>query len=170
MSNKISAVDLYADDTNIYDIQPDFETLRSNLQKSLRQNGMLLNTGKPKVMIISTRQKKLRLDTSLLSLSYDGIDLQLTTGDKILGVHINENFQNIGKKNATYIWLLSRIKSYLSLQLRSVFYSAYIIVWENSSNYNVSKITKLQKRACNVIIENQYENLESALRTLNILS
>ena len=71
-----------------------------------------------------------------------------------------------------------RIKSYLSLELRSVFYSACIqpqfnycnIVWGNSSNYNVSKITKLQRRACKVILENQYENLESALRTLNILS
>ena len=71
LSNKISAVDLYADDTTIYDIQPDLETLRSNLQKSLlilhrwcRQNGMLLNTSKTKVMLISTRQKKLRLDTN----------------------------------------------------------------------------------------------------------
>ena len=119
LSNKTSAVDLYADDTTacIYDIQQDLETLRSNLQKSLlilhrwcRQNGMLLNTGKTKVMIISTRQKKLRLDTSLLSLSYDGIDLQLTTGDKILGVHINENFQwnthfqNICKKKLQLIF------------------------------------------------------------------
>ena len=60
---------------------------------------------------------------------------------------------------------MSRIKSYLSLELRSVFYNAYIqpqfnycnIVWGNSSNYNVSKITKLQIRACKVILENQFE-------------
>ena len=30
---KISATDLYADNTTIYDIQPDLETLRSNLTK-----------------------------------------------------------------------------------------------------------------------------------------
>ena len=34
LSNKISAVDLYADDTTIYDIEPDLETLWSNLQES----------------------------------------------------------------------------------------------------------------------------------------
>ena len=43
----VSATDLYADDTTIYDIQSDLETLRSNLQESLlilqrwcRENGM----------------------------------------------------------------------------------------------------------------------------------
>ena len=53
LSQKFFANDLYADDTTFYDIQPDLETLRTNLQESLlilqrwcRQNGMLLNTGK----------------------------------------------------------------------------------------------------------------------------
>ena len=49
--------------------------------------------GKTKVMLITTRQRRIRLDASLLSLSYNEIDLQLTTGDKILGVYIEENFQ-----------------------------------------------------------------------------
>ena len=100
LSQKIFATGLYADDTTFYDIQPDLETLRSNLQETLlilqrwcRQNGMLLNTGKTKVMLITTRQRRIRLDASLLSLSYNEIDLQLTTGDKILSVYIEENFQ-----------------------------------------------------------------------------
>ena len=189
LSQKILATDLYADDTTFYDIQPNLETLRSNLQESLlilqrwcRQNGMLLNTGKTKVMLITTRQRRIRLDASLHSLSYNEIYLQLTTGDKILGVYIEENFQWNNHfqhvKVSSYIWLLSKIKSYLSLELRSIFYSAYIqpqfnycnIIWGNSSNYNVSKITKLQRRACKVILENQYENLESAMKKLNMLS
>ena len=93
------AIDLYADDTTMYDIQSDLETLRSNLQESLlilqrwcRENGMLLNTETTKVMLIPTRQKRITLYVSLLSLSYNEIDLQLTTGDKILGVYIDENF------------------------------------------------------------------------------
>ena len=135
-------------------------------------------------MLITTRQRGIRLDASLLSLSYNKIDLQLTKGDKILGVYIEENcqwnnhLQHVCKKVSSYIWLLSKIKSYLSLELRSIFYSAYIlpqfnycnIIWGNSSNYNVSKITKLQRRACKVILENQYENLESAMKKLNLLS
>ena len=134
LSQKIFATDLYVDDTTFYDIQPDLETLRSNLQESLiilqrwcRQNGMLLNTGKTKVMLITTRQRRIRLDASLLSLSYNKIDLQLTTGDKILGVYIEENFQwnnhfqHVCKKVSSYIWLLSKKKSYLSLELRTIF-------------------------------------------------
>ena len=79
---------------------------------------------------------------------------------------MDNHFQHVCKKVSSYIWLLSKIKSYLILKLRSIFYSAYIqlqfnncnIIWRNSSNYNVSKITKLQRRACKVILENQYEN------------
>lgn len=44
-------------------------------------------------MLITTRQKRQRLDTSLLSLSYNELDLQITTGDKILGVYKDDNFQ-----------------------------------------------------------------------------
>ena len=185
------AIDLYADDTTIYDIQSDLETLRSNLQDSLlilqrwcRENGMLLNTEKTKVMLITTRQKRITLDVSLLSLSYNEIDLQLTTGDKILGVYIDENFQwdnhfkYICKKVSSYIWLLSKIKSYLTLEHRLIFYNAYIqpqfnyctMIWGNSSNYKVPKITKLQRRACKVILEHEYEDLDSARMQLKILS
>ena len=35
LSHKISATDMYADDTTIYEIQLDLETLRSSLQESL---------------------------------------------------------------------------------------------------------------------------------------
>ena len=175
LSGKVSSTDMYADDTTIYDLQADMGTLRSNLQESLtilqkwcKQNGMLLNTEKTKIMFISTRQKRIRLDTRLLSLTYSEIDLQLTTGDKILGIYIDENFQwnnhfqYVCKSVSSYIWLLSRIKSYLSLEHRSLFYKAYIqphfnycnIIWGNSTNYNVSRLTKLQRRACKIILEN----------------
>ena len=140
----------------------------------------VIKHGKTKVMLITTRQRRIRLDASLLLLSYNEIDLQLTTGDKILGVYIEENFQwnnhfqHVCKKVSSYIWLLSKVKLYLSLELRSIFYNAYIqpqfnycnIIWGHSSNYNVSKITKLQRRACKVILENQYENLESAIKKI----
>ena len=57
------------------------------------KNGDAIKYRKDKVMLISTRQKRIRLDIRLLSLTYNGIDLQLTTWDKILGVYIDENFQ-----------------------------------------------------------------------------
>ena len=53
LSEKVHSIDLYADDTTIYDMQSDLETLQSNLQYSLiklqkwcKQNGILLNAEK----------------------------------------------------------------------------------------------------------------------------
>ena len=59
-----------------------------------------------------------------------------------------------------------------------MFYKAYIqphinycnIVWGNSSNYNVSQITKLQRRVCKIILGTEYSDLDSARKRLNILS
>ena len=145
-SDNIYSTDLYADGTTIYDIQDDLETLQRNLQHSLlslqiwcERNGMLLNTDKTKLMLITTRQKRVRLDENLFTLTYNDVILQLTTGDKILGVNIEQNllwnnhFQCISRKVSSYIWLLSKIKSYLSTEHRSFFvthiYSRiYIIV------------------------------------------
>ena len=65
LHDTISFVDLYADDTTIYEQQSDMITLQCNLQKSLnllhewcRKNGMVLNTLKTKVMLITSRQKR----------------------------------------------------------------------------------------------------------------
>ena len=79
-------------------MQDDLETLKRNLQKSLislqiwcKRNGMLLNTDKIKLMLITTRQKRLRLDENLLTLSDIDVILQLTTDDRILGVTVEQN-------------------------------------------------------------------------------
>ena len=64
LSDNIYSTDLYAHDTKIYDMQDDLETLQRNLQHSLvslqiwcKRNGMLLNTDKTKLMLITARQK-----------------------------------------------------------------------------------------------------------------
>ena len=100
LSNRVYSTDLYADDTTIYDIQSDLHELKSNLQNSLlelhtwcQQNGMVLNTEKTKIMLITTRQKRLYVNENNLTLSYNNIDLQVTSGDKILGVYIDKNLQ-----------------------------------------------------------------------------
>ena len=44
-------------------------------------------------MLITTRQKPLRLHEELFNLTYNDINLQLTTGEKIFGVNADQNLQ-----------------------------------------------------------------------------
>ena len=113
---------------------------------------MVLNTLKTKVMLITSRQKRKKLQDTL-SLQYNYIDIKMTTGDKILGVYADENlswndhYQHVSKKVSSYLWLLSKIKIYLSRKHRLLFYNSYIepqfdycsVIWSNSSNFNVDK-------------------------------
>ena len=184
-------VDLFADDTTFYDFQFDITQLETNLQHALnllriwcRQNGMVLNTDKTKVMLITSRQKRLSMHNPVLSLTYSDIDIKMTHADKILGVHVDDNlmwnnhFQHVSKKISTYLWLLSKIRFYLSVEHRLMFYNAYIkphfvycsTVWSNTSTGNINKITKLQRRACKLILSQDYTDIQEALKRLNLLS
>lgn len=82
----------------LIDAQRDLHILKSNFQDAFislhvwyKQNGMLLNTEKTKIMIITTRQKRRHIDESVLSLSYNYVDLEIITGDKIPGINIDAN-------------------------------------------------------------------------------
>ena len=49
---------------------------------------MVLNTAETKVLLITTSQKRSRCQESL-SLKYNNITLEVTTGDKVLGLSIH---------------------------------------------------------------------------------
>ena len=101
LGDKITSVDLFADDTTLYDINKNKSNLERNLNASLKilekwcsHNGMQLNTDKTKVMLITTRQKCAMLDTSSsLSLKYKDIQLQVSSGEKLLGNNLDINLK-----------------------------------------------------------------------------
>lgn len=191
LQNSVSSTDLYADDTTIYDIQSNIKSLETNLQNALilltkwcRENGMVLNTEKTKVMLITSRQKRTIMKDKNLLLSYNDVELKLTSNEKVLGVHIednllwNDHFLYISKKLSSYLWLLTQIKTSLSIEDKLLFYNAYIrphldyccAVWGNTTHFNVQKLTRLQRRACKIILGNEYLHLEDARKRLKILS
>ena len=59
-----------------------------------------------------------------------------------------------------------------------MFYNAYIrphfdycsVIWGSYTCSNTYKITKLQRRACKLILRNEYSNLEEAQNRLNMVS
>ena len=132
-------VDLYTDDTTFYGFQFDIIELETNLQHALnllriwcRQNGLVLNTNKTKVMLITSRQKRLSMQNHVLSLTYSDIDIKMTHADTIFGVHVDDNlmwnnhFQHVLKNISSYLWLLSKIRFYLSVEHRLMFYNVYV--------------------------------------------
>ena len=68
-------MDLYADDITLYNVQDSMEQIENNLQSALnnlhiwcRGNGMILNSSKMKVMLVTTNQKQQRLINDNLAL------------------------------------------------------------------------------------------------------
>ena len=149
LKTAVTSTDLYEDDTTAYDIQSNMQNLQNALlllNKWCRENGMVINTDKTKVMLITSRQKRSNLQDNYLELNFNDVDLKLSSNENILGVQIEENllwnshFQYISKKIASSLWLLSQIRSFLSVDDKLLFYNAYIrphieycsVMWGNS--------------------------------------
>ena len=88
MQKTVSGVDMYADDTTIFDINVSKEIIERNLQSALNNlnkwcinNGMFLNASKTKVLLVTTPQKHARLENKNILLKYKDVNLQLTIGD-----------------------------------------------------------------------------------------
>ena len=102
-------------------------------------------------MLIASRQKRHALRDGNLKLEYNNLELQISSNEKILGVHVdgnlvwNNNFQQVSKKISSYLWLLSQIRTYVTKQHRLLYYNAYIkphleyccVVLKSSSNFNI---------------------------------
>ena len=185
------STDLYADDTTLYDIQDSMERIEDNLQSALnnlhvwcRNNGMILNSSKTKVMLVTTNQKRQRLHNENLDLKFNNEPLNMISNDKILGIYVDKNLnwsdhiKHLSRKITSSIWLLSKIKKFLSQAHRVQFYKSYIqphidfcnIVWGSSSETNKLKIFKLQKRACKVVLDYNVDDIHEAMKTLKIMS
>lgn len=189
-TNNVST-DLYADDTTLYQIGRSLNCIEQQLQIALQKlsewcklNGMLINTTKTKVMVITTNQKRAHLNKGILQLTYNNDTLTMIESDKILGVHVDNNLtwtnhiDAIAKKVASNLWLLSKIKTYLSIENRIQFYKSYIqphldycnTVWGSTSQRNLDRIYRLQKRACKIILDYQFESIADSMEELKILN
>ena len=183
--------DLYADDTTLYETGISRSAIESNLQIALNNlsdwcklNGMAINTSKTKLMLITTHQKRAVLDSDELLLALNNENLNTINKDKILGVTIDNNLawsshiNQICKKITSNLWLLSRIKEYLSVEHRTQFYKTYIqphidycnLVWGGTSQLNLNRLFRLQKRACKIILDYNVENVLESMKKLKILT
>ena len=183
--------DLYTDDTTLHenglsvsDIKTKLQIGLNNLQEWCKNNGMVLNKAKTKIMLITTRQKRLHITTEDMSLTYNYEILNNISDDKILGVQVDDHllFSNhidkIARKITSNIWLLSRIKDFLNKEHRVQFYKSFIqphldycnIVWGNTSQNNLLRLFRLQKRACKIILDYNVDGTFDSMENLKIMT
>ena len=164
-------VDMYADDATFYasgtnsacinvQLQSDME----NIKKWCHDNGMYINLDKTTTMLIGTVNKL--SNQSDIQVYVDDKKLTNVSQQKLLGVHIDNNLawnthiEKLCKCLASKISLLQRLKKFLPLQARKLFYVSYIMpvmdycctVWGSTTQKNINCIIKLQKRAARIIL------------------
>ena len=93
--------------------------------------------------------------------------IEISSNEKLLGINIDNvlswstQIENTIKKCNTLLYLLSRIKCYLSIPVRKLFYNAYILpqldycctIWGNANEELMETVIKFQKRAARCILD-----------------
>lgn len=169
-----TVADIFADDTTISTSGINLETITAalnndidNVQNWCKNNKMALNLSKTKGMIISSTYKSHSLNTASVSLYCGNENIVITSSERLLGVTVDStlswdaHISAILKKCNSYLFLLSRIKPYLSISSRKLFYNAYIlphfdyccIVWGNCRTSLEESIVRFQKRAARLILD-----------------
>ena len=171
---KNSEIDMYADDSTATSTADTTDQLNNNLNADAENinnwcedNRMAANTTKTKAALITTWQKRLSLpeDQRQLQVSMNGESLENVTSDKLLGVTIDHNLswkqhiQNIASLVNSKLALLRRIKRYMPLSTRKLFYDTHILphmdycstIWGSSPH--VKNLLLTQKRAARVILD-----------------
>lgn len=180
---------LYADDTTQYETDPSIRVIQNRLQTAIadltlwcRMNGMVINIDKTKAMLITTRQKRNTLEDSFQVFLND-LPLSVVSNEKILGVQVDDNLtwtdhiSKVCRKMSSNVWLLSKIRPYLSQEHRVLFYKSYIqphidyanIIWGNAAKTSLLHIERLQRRACRVILNYNVDSIQPAMNALKIM-
>ena len=163
---------LYADDTCLYfagdNPKSVTESLNSDLliiDEWLKMNKLALNVKKCEFLLIASKK---RLKNAVVpDVLIQNIPISRVTHCKYLGVIIdehldwNKHIEYLGKKIAKDIYLLKRIRSYLTQETALTFYKSIIqsrfdycsIVWGNAGKGILDRLQKLQNRALRIILK-----------------
>ena len=185
---------LYADDTCIFtkskslvDVEVRLNNDMENASTWMKSNKMILNNAKTKCMVITTKKKSHNLQNKSLDICVDGVAIECVTNEKLLGVEIdnfltfNKHISCLASKVSLRILALRRIKHFLPLFARKLFYNALILpyfeycinVWSMCNVTTMERAFRLQKLAARVILDiNNPSSIRSAelFKKLNWLS
>ena len=168
---------MFADDTSITQSSSTIHELnaRLNLVASgvfawANLKDMALNTSKTKSILITTQQKFHRLNDHSLDVMINGKLIEQVEHAKLLGVTLDchltweKHIENICSIVNSRLSLLRRIKPFLSHHCVLRFFNSCIhnlfiycsSAWGNCSNYLLSRLLLLQKRAARLLLDADY--------------
>ena len=119
-------------------------------------------------MLITTYQKRATLKDQALRVCIDDTAIEHSTSEKLLGLIVDQNLtwnshvKRVHLQTSRNIALLRRIKNFLPLESRILFYNSFIqpyldycsAVWDTCPNS--TSLHKLQKRAARIILDKHY--------------
>jgi hypothetical protein len=184
LSMEKKETDIFADDTTLstsdVSLNRVVESLTHdflNANKWCDLNRISINANKTNVMYISSKHKQNYIYESNPCISYKTEQIVCSSEEKLLGITINNtlswqsHIDNVLKKCNSLLHLLSRIKLFIFIPERKMFYNAYIlphldyccIIYGNCTSFLEDKFIKVQKRAARLILDKDYDTPSAEL-------
>ena len=163
----LSNTSMFADDATTsssgkskVEVQANLQEKANKLEEWCKENKMVLSADKTKVMLLNE-------DEGTLDIQLRSKQLAQVNCEQLLGIQIDKKLSwdaQIQKQRSTILFkisLLKKIKRYLPLETRTLFYNLYIkphfeycnTVWINTSVRNINRISLLQKYAARIILD-----------------
>ena len=171
ISSALVQCDMFADDDTLHASSENVCEIQHELQQSLNKvsewcstNLMALNPSKSKCMLIATRQKHQR-QLPGLDLNINSKSVEQVSEHRLLGVTVDSqlkwqtHIENICKKIAKNVYLLSKIKDIVNCEAKRMFFFAHIMshlnyvsnVWDGSAEVHIKLLQSLHKRAVKML-------------------
>jgi hypothetical protein len=172
----LEGLNLFADDAtdsahgpDVESVERQLETKGGNINKWCVANHMVLGVDKTKGMLLGTKQKLKTIPNSekCLNIEVEGQKIEQVTCQKLLGVQIDsslswdEQIKKVRKTVGFKTSLLRKIRKYLPLDVRKMYFNYYIkphlnycsSIWGQTTKKNLNRINKLQKQAARLILD-----------------
>ena len=167
-------LDLFADDGTLHTSSVHLPTITTSINADLDNfsdwcddNDMKKNTSKSKALFLAYKNTANKIMEAPPILTIRGEQIQISETEKLLRVHVNNtltwsvHIEATLKKCNSLLYLLNRIKQYINVPTRKLFYNAYILphldyccsIWGNANTELMSAVIKFQKRAARSILD-----------------
>ena len=162
---------LFANDVTTHTHGKSVDAIEDNLQSEFentltwgKENKMQVHLTKTTCLLAGTRHQT--HESCSLSIKADDVYIQTVSKQKLLGVYIDQTLtwnpqidylcSNISSK----ISLLRQLSTYIPTHAQKLYYQGYIlplidygsVTWGATSNGNIERLSKLQKRAARIIL------------------